>query len=107
LVLPDVGWTQRNDFFGSSVGQRTVQTPLTQLSPLAQALPQLPQFAVSVWKSRQAPLQQVVPLAQTSPHEAQLVLVPRVVQVPLQQVWPPLQVGQHCPLAMQVPLQSK
>src|SRR5262249_35687058 len=41
-----------------------VQVPLTQLWPLEQALPQLPQFLSSVWRLTHLPLQGVFPRGQ-------------------------------------------
>ena len=42
----------------------TQQTPATHVPPAGQACPQLPQLALSVWKSGQPPLQAVCPLGQ-------------------------------------------
>jgi len=54
--------------FVSGTGQETPHVPLEQTWPLAQMVPQVPQFRLSRWVSTQVALQLVRPLWQASVH---------------------------------------
>ena len=64
-----------------------------QISPAGQTVPQAPQFAVSVWRSRQTVPQQVVPVSQLWPPQPPPLLAPEVEpppdDEPLPEVEPP------------------